>query len=466
MRRILSRWRALSAVQKSMAVGGTLLVIAGAAFAAYEHWKRPGDVSNGDVPFVQHHQKPKHKPAKPTLTNWPVYGLNPQRTRYLPAKHMGPPFKDVWHFPSDQLLEFSPILVKHTLYLIDKVATIHAINSNTGHTIWQHDLGSLNASSPAYSHGRLFAVTLDPGQVLALDPEHNGKLIWRHPLPGRSESSPVVYGGEVIIGCESGDVFALDAKDGSVDWQLHTGGAVKGGVSIDKGTAFFGNYAGQFYAVDAKTGHVEWQSSSEGLGFGVAGAFYSTPAIAFGRVYAGAKDHRVYSFSEKTGDIAWSHSTGDEIYPAPAVAAVPGTKPAVFIGSLDHHFYALDAKTGDEIWNQDVGGPVLGAASVVGRTVYVSVIGPNVGTYGFDVQTGKKKFYTSVGEYNPVISDGRRIYLTGGGAMIAYEPKHKGKGRKHGSNKRSKAHGGSKKQRGQGHGHKQPKHRDRGKSAN
>ncbi len=425
MRRIFARWAALSALQKGGVIGGTILVIAAAALIAYNNLKRPGDVSNNDVAF--HHQKPKPKPApkKPKLTNWPVYGLDRQRSRYLAVKHFGPPGKEVWHRAADQLLEFSPILVDRTLYQIDKVATIRAMDARDGKVLWHKDLGTLDASSPAYSQGTIFAVTLDPGQVLALDAKRKGKLIWHHSLPGRSESSPVVYGNEVIVGCESGDVFALNRKDGSVDWSLHTAGPVKGGVAIDKGNAFFGNYAGQFYSVDAKTGHVNWQSSSEGLSLGRDGSFYSTPAVAFGRVYAGAKDYRVYSFSEKTGEIAWSHSTGGEIYAAPAVADVPGTKPAVFIGSLDHRFYALDAKTGAELWSQNVGGPVLGAGSVINRTVYVSVIGPNIGTFGYDVQTGKKKFYSPVGEYNPIISDSKRIYLTGGGALIAYVPKEK-----------------------------------------
>ena len=43
-------------------------------------------------------------------------------------------------------------------------------------------------------------------------------------------------------------------------------------------------------AVDAKTGKLEWQSGSLGPGFGASGAFYSTPAVAFGRVYAGNND--------------------------------------------------------------------------------------------------------------------------------------------------------------------------------
>ncbi len=427
MGRLLAIWRAWSLQQRAALVGGVAVVIAGIGIAAYEHFKRPPDIHNSNVAFKAPPKKEKKRPPK--TVNWPVYGLNPQRTRYMPADNIKKPFHEMWRRTSKQLLEFSPIVVGNRLYYIDKSADFYAVSAETGKTIWRTDLGSLNASSPAYSKGRLFGVSLDPGQVFALNPK-NGKVIWRHGLPGRSETSPVVYKHEVIVGSESGDVFGLKTRNGDEDWTIHTDGPVKGGVSLDKGKAFFGNYAGHFYAVDATNGKLLWEHSAEGLSFGRDGSFYSTPAVAFGRVYAGSKDSRVYSFSEKTGEVAWSHSTGAEIYPAPAVADVPGVGPTVYIGSLDHHFYALDAKSGALRWDVNTGGPILGAASVIGRWAYVSVIGPNIGTIAYDTKTGKKVWKSPLGEYNPAIADGQHLFITGGGAIKAYKPKKREHGQR------------------------------------
>jgi outer membrane protein assembly factor BamB len=287
---------------------------------------------------------------------------------------------------------------------------------------WKKDVGSLNASAPAYSHGVLFASTLEPGEVLALRAS-DGKLLWRHPLEGRTETSPLVHNGKVLVGCECGDVLALDPKNGKTLWSVPTAGAVKGGVAVDKDVAFIGNYAGQLYAIRVSDGHVEWEASSQGLSFGRTGRFYSTPAVAFGRVYAGNVDGRVYSFDEDSGALAWSHSTGGYVYAGPAVADPPGAPPTVYIGSVDHNFYALDAATGEVRWQKNVGGAILGAGSVVGETVYMSVIGDNIGSFGFDVKTGKQVFQSPFGEYNPVISDGRRLYLTGSSKVLALRPK-------------------------------------------
>ena len=73
-------------------------------------------------------------------------------------------------------------------------------------------------------------------------------------------------------------------------------------------------------------------------------------------------------------------------------------------------------------WEHPLGGIVLGSSSVVGETVYVSMIGPNTGTFGYRVKDGKKVFEYDQGEYNPVISDGEKIYLTGYSTIRAFEP--------------------------------------------
>jgi len=426
MGRALKTWRSWSVRRRLAVAGGVgLLVLAGAGIAAYLALKRPADVSNPNAAF--HEQKPE--PVK--TVDWPLYGHDRERTRYLPAKHLNPPFgSSLWSFQAGKLLEFQPIVVKHTIYFMDKDGEFYALSADRGKVQWRRKIGTLNASSPAYSHGRLFSVNLEPQQAVAIRPHpHGSKVLWRHPLPGRSESSPLVHAGKVIFGCESGDIFALDAKTGKTDWTVHTGGPVKGALAFDGGTVFATNYAGEIWALDAGNGHVRWTAHSQGGGFLHGGGIYSTPAVAWGRVYLGGLDGRVYSFVEKTGELAWSHSTGAEVYPSPAVAETPHSPPTVYIGSQDHHFYALDARTGSVRWEHDVGGVVLGSSSVVDGTVYVSVIGPNIGTFGYDVKTGKKVFYSDQGEYNPVISDGKKVYLTGTSTIRAFKPQPPGHGK-------------------------------------
>ena len=438
-----------------MVAGGALAVVVAAGVVLYLVTKRPADVFNPTAAF--HRQK--HKPIE-TL-NWPLYGYDPARTRYLAVKDLDPPFgPSKWSFQAGKLLEFQPIVVNGTIYFMDFSGKFYALSTHKGHVKWTRQIGTKNASSPAYNEGTLYAVNLEPPQAVALNAKKRGKVLWRHPLPGRSESSPLVHGKKVIIGCESGDIFALNKKTGAVKWTVHTGGAVKGALAYDDGTVFADNYAGEIWAVDAGNGHVKWTANTQGGGFLRGGGVYSTPAVAYGRVYVGGLDGRVYSYVEDTGELAWSQSTGAEVYSSPAVADTPHSPPTVYIGSEDKHFYALDAHTGEVRWDHPMGGIVLGSSSVVGETVYVSVIGPNIGTFAYNVSNGHKVWYSDQGEYNPVISDGHQVYLTGYSTIRAFQPaepkKHRkgGKGHKgahhaHGHAKRGDDR--SKRHRGAGH---------------
>jgi outer membrane protein assembly factor BamB len=428
MARLIQIWRSWSLRRRLIVVGGAAVIVAaGVGVAAYFALKRPADVSNPNAAFNKHRQKPA------TAGDWPLYGYDRERSRYLPAKNLDPPFRSsLWSFQAGKLLEFQPIAVRGRVYFMDKDGMFYALSADKGHVEWKRRIGSLNASSPAYSDGRLFAVNLEPQQAVALRPRpHGSKVLWRHGLPGRSESSPLVHSGKVFFGDESGDVIALDEKTGKTRWVAHTGGAVKGALAFDNGTLFGDNYAGEVFAIDAGNGHVKWKTQTQGGGFLRGGGVYSTPAVGWGRVYLGGLDGRMYSYVERTGELAWSHSTGAEIYPSPAVAKTPHSPPTVYAGSEDKHFYAFNARTGAIRWEHPVGGVVLGSSSVVDETVYVSVIGPNIGTFGYHVKNGKKVFENDQGEYNPVISDGKKIYLTGTSTIRAFKPS-RGKG-KHGA---------------------------------
>ena len=340
-----------------------------AALAGYELLKRPADVHNSDANFVP--QKPPAPPKKAKTVNWPIFGLNPARTRYLPAKGIKPPYRLLWHYSERPLLEFPPVYARGRLYAVNNNGSAFALDADTGKVLWERRIGELNASSPAYHKGRLYIVNLVPGHVLKLDAK-TGKVLWKRPLPGRAESSPLVLGNTLYFGCEDGQLYALSTRNGNVRWSTGLGGPVKAAPAFSKGMLYVGDYGGYMNAVNARTGKLKWQSGSLGPGFGGGGTFYSTPAVAFGRVYAGNNDGRVYSYDLEDGTLAWTHSTGGYVYSGPTVARTPSTPPTVYVGSFDGNIYALNAKNGETRWSHSAGGQVIGSLSAVGNIVYVA----------------------------------------------------------------------------------------------
>jgi outer membrane protein assembly factor BamB len=397
-----------------LVVGAGVLLTAAAVLVAYLVLKRPGDVSNPDAPF-------EVEEAKEVRTeNWPLYGFNPERTRYLPAKKLKPPFKVTWKFKAEALLEYSPIVVDGTIYGLNNNGLAFAVDAGTGKARWKREVAALNASAPTYSGGRLYMANLEPGQAQALDAD-TGKTVWRRSLPGRTESSPVVVGDRVILGCECGTLFALDAKTGKSVWETDLAGEVKAAPAFQDGVVYVGDYGSQLSAVRASSGEIKWQSGSQGLGLGQSGRFYASPAVAYDRVYVGNVDGRMYSYERDSGALAWSQSTGNYVYAAPVVADTPDTQPTVYFGSYDGQFYALDARSGAVRWQQAAGGAVSGAASLVGEVVYVANLA-KTRTIGFRARDGKRLFNFKDGAYNPVISDGQRLYVTGYETIYALKP--------------------------------------------
>lgn len=403
-----------------------LAVVAAIALIAFNELKRPDDVSNPNVPFEEpvKEQKGKQKKGeqkpKDRTVNWPTFRLNPQRTGYLPVNGIRPPFKRVWKYGDQPLLEFPPVVVDGRLYFVDNDGHARALRADTGKQIWHRRIASLNASTPTYSKGRLYIANLEPGHVLSLNAK-NGKKIWQKSLPCRTESSPVVIRNRVYFGCENGVLYALQAKNGKQVWETSVSGAIKGAPAYEGGTLYVGDYGGVVTAVRASNGEVRWQSDGLGSSFGRAGAFYSTPAVAYGRVYLGSNDGRVYSFDKDTGELAWTHSTGGWVYSGPSVAQVPGTPPSVYIGSFDGNIYALDAKSGDTRWTYSMGGRVIGSLSVIGRTVYAATFDGTT-TYGVRAKDGSREFSFHTGAYMPGISDGEKLYLVGYSSIHALKP--------------------------------------------
>ena len=419
-----------------------VLVCAAAVFAL----TRPGDVFNADVEFFEEPTQtsvptPVATPATPKKGKkkkkldplagfkWPAYGFSRDRRRYLPTEpSVRPPFKMDWSRGFNVLLEFPPIIVGNRLYTVGNAGVVVALNRTTGKRVWRRDLGYLAASSPAYGDKRIYVTILErskgvrAGRVAALNAK-TGRIAWSRPLRSRSESSPLFVDGRIYFGAEDGTVYAMRAKDGRKQWTFRAGGAVKGGPALEGGKLYFGTYGGNVYAISQRTGKQVWHAGTSGANFGLsAGNFYATPAVAYGRVYIGNTDGNMYSFSASSGKLAWRRGTGSYVYASPAVAQVRNSKPTVYFGSYDGTFYALDARTGGTRWTFRDGGKISGAATVVGDVVYYSNWGKR-DTTGLWARSGKKAWHSTRGAFNPVVSDGQTVYVTGFSSIGAFVPK-------------------------------------------
>lgn len=405
------------------AVLAVIVLVAAVAggFVVLDRLRGPSEVSDPSVEFADVPQPTATTPTAPVDAqdtyddgaDWPVYGGNPQRTRYLPFASptkapIRPPFQEQWGSTGKVLLEFPPVLCGRTLYVLRNDALLRAIDRRTGKTVWQRRLGKLAASSPACANGRVYATILQRGRtnkagaVWALRSK-NGHKVWRVLLGSRTESSPLIAGNRLIFGTEKGEVLTLNRASGRVIWRYRAGGAVKAAVAMDENTLFVGDYSGRLHAIWLRSGRKRWVND-------LGGSLYSTPAVAYGRVFVGNIDRSVSAVGIKTGRTAWRRRAKGYVYSAPAVAPVAGKGPTVFIGTYGGQLLALDARSGRSRWSRNLGGKISGGITVVGDLVMYA----NLGRKALGVRkasNGDLLYSHRSGAFDPGISDGRRLYI-------------------------------------------------------
>jgi outer membrane protein assembly factor BamB len=413
-----------------VAILALVLLLAGAALAGYLYERnRTGSIYHPHARFVPQPTPtlPKAKKGAPDRFSWPIYGYTKNHTRFFPApERVRPPFRRLWVHNNHALLEFPPVIQGDHIFQLADNGVLSAISRRTGHRFWTKPLGLLSASTPAVTVNTVYATVLKtgnsaaPGRIVALDIK-TGKMRWSRGLPSPSESSPLVDHGRVYFGSQNGTVYALNASTGSVVWAYHAGGAVKASPSLSGGLLYFGDYSGHVQAISERTGRRVWISSSEGALLG-SGTFYSTAAVVYGRVYLGNTDGRVYAYDAGTGRLDWAVQTGAYVYASPAATNAPGLGPTIYLGSYDGTFYAIDARSGHVSWKFNAHGRISGSATIIGRTVYFADLGEHR-TYGLGISTGKLRFTMNTGAFDPVISDGTDIYLTGYTGLYGLRPR-------------------------------------------
>ena len=94
--------------------------------------------------------------------------------------------------------------------------------------------------------------------------------------------------------------------------------------------------------------------------------YYSSPALAGGRVFIGGRDKAIHAIDAATGKGAWKLVTRARVDSSPAVS---GSR--VFVGSSDGKLYVLDAQTGAKKWEYEVGDALTSSPAIAGGRLVI-----------------------------------------------------------------------------------------------
>jgi polyvinyl alcohol dehydrogenase (cytochrome) len=171
-----------------------------------------------------------------------------------------------------------------------------------------------------------------------LSPDDTPKLAlkWAFGFPAGNSAyaQPVVVGGRVFVGADTGFVYALDAATGCIYWSFRAAAGVRTAISVGVGDrthrflAYFGDVKGNVYAVDAVAGAQVWRERIDSHPVArVTGA----PALAAGRLYvpmssleeSGAGNPSYPCCTFRGGLVAYDALTGRRLWKSYTIAQEP-----------------------------------------------------------------------------------------------------------------------------------------------
>ena len=186
-------------------------------------------------------------------------------------------------------------------------SAVLALNADTGSLVWkfktipQGDPRNLDfGASPVLFevNGRsMLAIPSKDGNCYALD-RGTGDLVWKTFIAqgdsrGGSISSPAAAYGKIFFGATvnvaTGEVVALDQRDGRIVWQAAESKPVIGAAAVAGGAVFMGGIDGSLRSFDASTGAELWNAARSTI--------YGGVSVSSASVFVGSADGNVYSFA-------------------------------------------------------------------------------------------------------------------------------------------------------------------------
>jgi outer membrane protein assembly factor BamB len=204
--------------------------------------------------------------------------------------------------------------------------------------VWTKDLGGI-AASPLVYRERLIAAGLN-GTVVAID--SNGIDVWKYSARGEIRSSPAAAGNSVYCATTKGEIFALNAEDGSLRWKASTRNAVFAGLSVVDGYVVAASRDSSVSLFDAENGTLARR-------FNVGNKIMASPSAKNGMLYIPTLEGSLFAFDIASGELRWRFNAKSVINTTPIVVSN-----AIFVASLDKYLYALDSESGEVLWKYEL----------------------------------------------------------------------------------------------------------------
>jgi outer membrane protein assembly factor BamB len=197
-----------------------------------------------------------------------------------------------------------------TLYAVNGLFQLVALDMATGKQKWRHDLGVPARSAPMIADGRVFVTTIDD-RLFAFTAA-DGRQLWTHqsamPVTAMlGEPAAAYYQGLVIAGFGSGELACLRADSGSIVWTDSLGASqgrasiadllsIRGLPIVANGLVYAISMGGLLICNDIPSGRRVWDRQ-------VAGE--DTPYIAGDWMFVISAEQQIAAININDGHVSW-----------------------------------------------------------------------------------------------------------------------------------------------------------------
>ena len=224
--------------------------------------------------------------------------------------------KTLWTLKTRGHVEASPTIHEGRLYVSAGGDGFYCLEASSGKVVWHRRCGHTDCSA-ALGHGRVFVGTAyGDDAVLALDAA-SGKPIWKQPQPLPCWGHPALSSdgkwllaglGNGTFGADdprpAGAVVAFDPVSGQRRWQRKLPDSVNTSLVIVGQEVLVGCKDGRLYCLDLASGQPRWSSL---CGKPVLGS----PLVLADEIYQAGGDGRLYGLERSTGATKWTFIASD-----------------------------------------------------------------------------------------------------------------------------------------------------------
>lgn len=286
---------------------------------------------------------------------------------------------------------------------------------------WSASIGTWNAP-PTIVNNIAYVGSID-GNVYALNAA-NGSILWSQKIGSDSGSSPAVINNVVYISLDSGTLYALNAANGAQIWSVFLGVGLAGPTVVNN--VIYVSSQNNVYALNATTGTQIWHYPVGGFPT----TYYNK--IVYVSSQDGGGDTILYAINAINGKILWNYSLGGDWYSNVTTAVVANGVVYIGFGSLPGNggcsgadggtgeVYALNATSGTLLW-ETYAGFCDASTAVANNTVYVG--GADGSVNAINATTGKIVWtFNGNGNFGnpiysaPTVANGV-VYISNGGLL-------------------------------------------------